>query len=157
MVKLNYSIADDLVVSTDGRIFLPDGTEKHQYLVHGYPCIKYHQMCLRVHRVVAQRFIPNPENKSDVNHIDGIKTNNHITNLEWMTRTENLYHSLRNGLHDEEEMPVRAINKLTGAHLDFISMSEAARQLKTWQPNIWKVIHGKRKSAGGYYWEKIIA
>ena len=48
-----------------------------------------------VHRVIAQTFIPNPENKKCVNHINGIKTDNRIQNLEWATYSENELHSYR--------------------------------------------------------------
>lgn len=51
-----------------------------------------------VHRLVAQVLVPNPHNKPFVNHIDGDKTNHHPSNLEWVTRSENMRHAFRTGL-----------------------------------------------------------
>jgi hypothetical protein len=54
----------------------------------------------KVHRIVAQAFIPNSENKEDVNHKDGNKLNNNVENLEWTTTSENMTHSFATGLHN---------------------------------------------------------
>lgn len=65
-----------------------------------------------VHRLVALAFIPNPENKPCVNHIDGNKQNNHVSNLEWMTYSENTIHSFENGL----QIPLKGEDVVNALH-----------------------------------------
>ena len=71
-----------------------------------------------VHRLVAEKYIPNPENKSQVNHIDGNKLNNSVDNLEWVTNLENRRHAVENDLHLKGEKCPYA--KLTASDVDFI-------------------------------------
>ena len=68
---------------------------------------------LSLSRLIAQAFIPNPENKPEVNHINGIKTDNRIENLEWCTRDENQKHAYKIGLrsHYGESNPNRKLNE----------------------------------------------
>jgi hypothetical protein len=74
----------------------------------------------RVHRMVAQHFLPNPDNMKEVNHKDGNKDNNHVSNLEWCTRSNNVKHSFDTGLKqphrwtDEEKQMLK--EKLKAYH-----------------------------------------
>lgn len=63
-----------------------------------WPRLDGKTICVSIHRLVAEAFIPNPENKPEVNHKDGDRTNNVVSNLEWVTRSENNTHAWRIGL-----------------------------------------------------------
>lgn len=96
--------------------------------VHGYIKISINKKSYSVHRLVALAFIPNIENKEFVNHIDGNKTNNKLTNLEWATCLENNIHKINNNLSNTTKKVIQYdinTNKLN----EFISIIDASRKL----------------------------
>lgn len=100
-----------------------------------------------VHRLVAKTFIPNPQNKPQVNHKDEDKENNHVENLEWCTAKENNNHGTRTlRMSKTKSTPIVCIE--TG--IEYYGVCECARQMGLNRGNISSVLIGKRKTCGGY-------
>jgi hypothetical protein len=130
----------------------------------GYSYVSFNEGNVVVHRLVALTFIPNPKNKRCVNHINGIKTDNRVENLEWNTNSENNQHAYTflnkigsysgktNELHPQSKKVFQY--DLQGNFIkEFPSASEAGRQLKLSYNSICEVCRGNRaKTCGGFIW-----
>lgn len=104
---------------------------------------------LRVHRLIADTFLPKVDGKNFVNHIDGNKTNNRIDNLEWCTSSENEVHKVR--VLDKKPIPPVNTKKVIDIDTGIVyeSVSEAAEATGASKHHIGEVAQGKRKSTRG--------
>lgn len=103
LIKVPVKGFEDLYwVDNQGNVYNSRKKLKTYFTGTGYECLKFTKDGVRsshtVHRLVAENFIPNPSNKAEVNHIDGDKSNNKVSNLEWNTSSENKQHALSTGL-----------------------------------------------------------
>lgn len=106
-----------------------------------------------VHRLMADAFIANPDNLPEVNHIDGNKTNNMITNLEWCTYSYNNQHALDNNLRKPRGCRVIQYD-LQGNYIkEYRSVTEAARYNKIERGSISHCLNGRQETYKGYIWK----
>lgn len=124
-----------------------------------YVCIRDKNKCIKkvnIHRIVAEAFIKNSNNKPFVNHIDGNKLNNNVNNLEWVTMQENFDHAVKNNLtakgekcalHKLTEKQVIEIRKLYKEKSGW-TYKKLSAAFNTCESNIYYILSGK-------YWNHI--
>lgn len=159
---------DRVIVDKNGvEMQIPSIIKKLQKSKTGYWCIELWRhnklKYVKVHRLIADAFIPNPENKPQVNHIDSNRLNNDISNLEWCTPSENTIHAVRlgrikspmvgmKGLFTARNKPVIQLS-ISGVILkEFMSQTAAAIELGLSPTNISACVNGKTKTCGGFKW-----
>lgn len=153
-----HPLQNDILVSDDGRILsYKKGTHvelKQSDNGCGYYRVGVgHGNPMYVHRLVAETYIenPEPEVRTQVNHKDGNKKNNTISNLEWVSPSENNFHAFSSGLKHSAGTKVRIIE----TDEIFDSEAECARSINGIQGNISQCLSGKRNTHRGYHFEYV--
>lgn len=107
----------------------------------------------RIHRLVAEAYIPNPDNKPYVNHLNECKSDNYVSNLEWATAKENINYGT--GIERGSKRQWTKIRCVETGDI-YPSQKAASRDTGICVQSIHFCIHGKQKTAGGYHWERVI-
>lgn len=162
-------------ISTYGRVFniknnrflKPKRLDNHGHLGFGFVLPDGRTKYVYYHRLMANAFIDNPNRLPIVRHLNDNPHDNDITNLAWGTYYDNHRDCVENGHYkpfdkkitlkviETMKQPVKCTNLGTNEVLYFDSQTEAGRKLHIPQANIWKVLRGQRRQAGGYYFEEI--
>ena len=162
--KVEKIIYNKYAVSDDGHVYsldynhtgkrkeLKGYVDKDGYiiiLIRGAPKEK-----IRRSRLVAECFIPNPDNLPQVNHKDTNRKNDAAYNLEWCDNTYNQQYASNCGSFNHVKQNVVQIDKLGSIIAEYDSICEASRKTGVNRVNITNCIGGKQKMAGGYIWKK---
>ena len=165
-VNPNYEITKTGLVRNKATQHVLSQQERNGYLRVELSCDKTRKT-YSVHRLVAEQFIPNPENKAEVNHKNFDRKDNRVENLEWVTRQENSDHKISsrgdalrnimiNNALNAAEANKKAVNQydIAGNFIStYSSMSDAERVTGVNRKSIRFCIRGQRKTAGGFIWK----
>lgn len=158
-----YVCREGYVMNHKGRVLAYHEGDDHGHMsVRFYDKEKKKKVDRYLHRVVAEAFIPNPNNLPYVRHLNDDPTDNRVENLAWGTQKDNHEDSVRNRTYvpfseetrrksiEKTRRPVRVIDIHTGETEDFYSLNEACRRKHIVQANASKVLSGERHMANGY-------
>lgn len=151
--ETNYSVSDNGEIRKDTTNYILSQSSQQDYKFVTLLLNNGHQKRMRVHRMVAETYIDNPENKPYVNHINGKRDDNNVENLEWVTPSENIQHAVATGLMNKGRKRAVIQYNLNGEKMmTFESASEAARQTGGSQSKITMCCKRQRETANDYQW-----
>ncbi|CAB4446471.1 unnamed protein product [Rhizophagus irregularis] len=152
-VAFQNVVAGSEILPVAGRVQFPNGLISQGSLNAGYLRIAREKHC--VHRLIALAFCPKGRGKEYVNHIDGNRTNNKASNLEWCTQKENSQHAIQLGLWGNcNQHAVKQIFDDNSTQ-EFPSLTEAQRITGIHRSCIWRVCQGLQNHAGACRWEYV--
>jgi hypothetical protein len=142
-------------VSNLGRFKNSQGIIRDNYKVgeYGYIRVYIYNKTYAVHRLIAFAFLENPDNKEQVNHIDGNKLNNSVQNLNWVSCSENQLHKFQTGLGNSFTKKIVQYDLEMNKIKEFTSIAGAAKELNIGKTNINGVLKNRRNTAGGFIWK----
>lgn len=130
-----------------------DRIMKSAYDNNGYKYVHIINKKKKIHRLVAEAFIDNPQHKTQVNHKNGVKDDNRVENLEWVTPSENQLHSLHILGNKHAGKPCKKVICVETKKV-YNSITEAADDCKTYRSQIRRAIRNGG-IAGGYTWQDV--
>ena len=136
------------------EIILKQKENRYGYLFVGLYKEHKRKECL-IHRLVSEAFIPNLENKKEINHKDGNKKNNCVNNLIWCTRSENMLHAYKTGLRKaiKTAQPVIQYDMNKNFIKKWNNISEIKKQMNFDYSSIYQCCNNKRNKAYNYIWK----
>lgn len=154
-ISTSYFITEDgRCYNTNTNKYLKGQIGKNGYISFNITLPSGKKKRLYAHRLVGLNYLPKPiKNKNQINHIDGNKLNNHFTNLEWATASENQQHALENELRKYNH--IYCFNKDKKLVAEYINVTEAANAVRISKSIIIQEINKDVKTlSGGFYWSK---
>lgn len=137
-------------VSNLGRFKNSTGIIRENYKVVEYIKVYVLNKTYALHRLIAKAFLENPEKKEQVNHKDGNKLNNTLSNLEWATNRENQIHKFETGLGNSFTKKIIQYDLEMNKIKEFNSIVNASKELGIGISNISGVLRNSRKTAGNF-------
>ncbi len=136
-------------ITKEGKVYVNEVEKKQSTHSAGYKLVWVNNKLNYIHRLVAEKYIPNPENKPQVNHINGIKHDNRVENLEWVDSKGNRRHAIETGLWGKNILDKRKLNdkQVKEIRIKYIpkkyTYKTLAKEYNVDYKTIWDVVNNK--------------